>query len=90
MDAVLDIVVAPDGTWRWKDEEELEEWLARGRFTAAEVEAIRADGRKVAADLDAGRRWWSGEWARGRRIPPCPCPSCRTGGSTRGDRCRVA
>jgi hypothetical protein len=63
MDNVLDIVIAPDGSWRWKDEEELELWRARGRFTQAEVDAIRADGIRVAAELDAGRRWWSDEWA---------------------------
>src|SRR5918992_2941018 len=63
MDNVLDIVIAPHGSWRWKDEEELELLRARGRFTQAEVDAIRADGIRVAAELDAGRRWWSDEWA---------------------------
>lgn len=62
-DHVLDIVVAADGTWRWKDDEELEQWAARGRFTSDELAAIRGQGARVAVELDAGRRWWSDSWA---------------------------
>jgi Protein of unknown function (DUF402) len=29
MDSVLDIVVARDGAWRWKDAEELDDWQRR-------------------------------------------------------------
>ena len=32
-DLALDIVVEPDGAWRWKDVEELGPCLARGRIT---------------------------------------------------------
>ena len=62
-DLELDIVISPNGTWRWKDDELLDAWVERGRWTAAEVAEIRAEGARVAADLDAGRRWWSDEWA---------------------------
>jgi hypothetical protein len=62
-DLELDIVIALDGSWRFKDDEELEPWIERGRWTREEVEAIRAEGRRVGAELDAGRRWWSDRWA---------------------------
>jgi Protein of unknown function (DUF402) len=73
LDNVLDIVIAPDGTWRWKDLEELDDWLARGRFTREELEGIRAEGERVAAELDAGRRWWS-EWGTWKPDPGWPLP----------------
>lgn len=77
-DHELDLVVQPDGSWRFKDEEHLETWVALGRWTPAEVAAIRAEGDRVAAELDAGRRWWSEDWARwepepdwrGGELPP--------------------
>jgi len=62
-DHELDIVLAPDGAWEWKDEELVEPWIERGRWTAEQVAAIRAEGARVAAEFEAGRRWWSDEWA---------------------------
>jgi Protein of unknown function (DUF402) len=63
-DHELDIVIQPDGSWRFKDEEWLGEWVRLGRWTDAEVAAIRAEGARIAAALDAGERWWSDDWAR--------------------------
>lgn len=65
----LDLWVAPDGRWRYKDDELLDGWVDRGRWTADEVAGIRAEGARVAADLDAGRRWWSGAWTRWKPDP---------------------
>jgi predicted RNA-binding protein associated with RNAse of E/G family len=47
LDHVLDILVAPEGTWRWKDEDELEEAMQLGLFTATEAGHIRAEGERV-------------------------------------------
>ena len=74
-DLELDIVVAVDGRWRYKDDEKLEHWVARGRWDSAEVDAIRAEGRRIAAELDAGRRWWSDEWASWQPDPSWLVPS---------------
>jgi hypothetical protein len=74
-DLELDLVVAPDGSWRFKDDEELEPWVERGRWTAEEVVAIRAEGARLAAELDAGRRWWSDEWATWEPDPAWPAPT---------------
>lgn len=62
-DLELDIVIAPDGSWEFKDDENLEPWIERGRWTAAEVVEIRAEGARIASELEAGRRWWSDDWA---------------------------
>jgi hypothetical protein len=62
-DLELDIWVPLAAPWEWKDEELLEQRVREGRFTAEQVEEIRAEGARVAAELDAGRRWWSDDWA---------------------------
>jgi Protein of unknown function (DUF402) len=77
-DHELDVVLEPGGNWRFKDEEWLDEWVRLGRWTPSEVAAIRAEGDRIAAELDAGRRWWNQGWAdwtpnpawRGGDLPP--------------------
>lgn len=74
-DLELDIVVRLDGSWMFKDDDELEPWIERGRWTAEEVAAIRAEGARVAANLEAGRRWWREEWASWQPDPDWPAPT---------------
>jgi Protein of unknown function (DUF402) len=62
MDLELDIWIPEGGSWEWKDLDQLEERVRDGRFTREEVEEITADGLRIAADLDAGRRWWDERW----------------------------
>lgn len=68
-DLELDIWVPDDGPWQWKDRELLEQRVREGRFTPEQAAHTRAEAARVAADLDAGRRWWdqsgfaSGAWA---------------------------
>jgi hypothetical protein len=62
-DLELDLVVSLDGTWTYKDDELLERWVERGRWSPAEIAAIRREGAAVGDELDAGRRWWSDDWA---------------------------
>ena len=63
LDHVLDIVVKPDGTWHWKDEDELKEAVALGLFTDREALEIRAEGERVIASLPgllpSGWEGWS-------------------------------
>lgn len=74
LDHELDIWIPEGERWRWKDEELLEASVAAGRFTRDEVAAIRAEGARVAADLDAGRRWWSDGWKRWEPDPAWAVP----------------
>ena len=61
-DHELDVVVPVDGPWRWKDDELLDRRVREGRFTHEQVERFRAEGRRIAAMLDAGERWWDDAW----------------------------
>lgn len=53
-DHVLDIWVAPDGTWNWKDEDEFTDAVAVGRFTTRQADEIRREGERVIARIEAG------------------------------------
>lgn len=54
-DQFLDIKVAPDRSWQWKDEDELEEAIGAGRLTQDDADAIRREGESVIPDIEAGR-----------------------------------
>jgi hypothetical protein len=62
-DLELDIWVPAAGGWEWKDAEVLDERIREGRYTAEQVEETWAEGRRVVAELEAGRRWWDPAWA---------------------------
>jgi len=62
-DLELDIWIPAGGGWAWKDADVLEHRIAEGRFTREQVDATWLEGRRVAAELDAGRRWWDPRWA---------------------------
>jgi hypothetical protein len=48
-DHALDVLVEPDGTWRWKDEDDLAECVRLGIFTPEEAAAVRTEGERVIA-----------------------------------------
>ncbi len=60
-DHELDIVVPVDGPWSFKDDEMMEQRVREGRYSAAEVAGIRAQGRALAEMLDARATWWDPE-----------------------------
>ena len=60
-DHALDIVVAPDGTWEWKDEDDFAEARALGAFDDEEAAAIRAEGERV-----LGAKPWPTGWEEWR------------------------
>jgi hypothetical protein len=74
-DLELDIVVELDGSWRFKDDERLEQWIERGRWSAAEVATIRREGVTIAEELAAGRHWWSDDWAAWEPDPAWEVPA---------------
>ena len=63
-DHVLDIEVAPDGQWWWKDEDEFEAACRIGRFTRQESDAVRRVGEAAAAAIDAQAWPFDSEWSR--------------------------
>lgn len=53
-DWTLDIVAAPDlSSWRWKDEDELEEGMRVGLYDEADEKRIRAAGAEVIALIES-------------------------------------
>jgi hypothetical protein len=76
-DLELDIWIPLDRPWEWKDEELLAQRVREGRFTDDQVAEIRAEGERIARELDAGRRWWDQTWAAWAPDPSWPTPSFR-------------
>ncbi len=78
-DLFLDIVVNPDRSWRWKDEDELVEAVLVGRLDADRARDIRAEGERVATMIDAGEWPFTPEAAMWRPEPEWPIPELPTG-----------
>jgi predicted RNA-binding protein associated with RNAse of E/G family len=57
----LDLIVEPDMTSRWKDEDEAEAALAAGHLTQAELTTARATGDAILCDL-SGWLELIGDW----------------------------
>ena len=58
-DLQLDLLIAPDGTLRWKDVEDLAPALASGRMDRAQLDAVLEAAANVADALERGNRWWT-------------------------------
>jgi hypothetical protein len=71
-DQELDIVVRPDGSWEWKDEDEMNDWVQRGRFTRDEVADIRAEGERVLAEWPFPTGWEEWEPDPSWEVPELP------------------
>ena len=69
-DHELDIWVEPDGSWRWKDELDLEEAVEAGVFSADQAASFRAEGERVIAEWPFPTGWE--EWCAN---PSWPVPS---------------
>ena len=78
-DHELDIWVAADGTWEWKDVDVVEERVREGRFDAGKAAEIRAAGDAVAAALERGTMPWSREWRTWESDPHWPVPELPEG-----------
>jgi hypothetical protein len=48
-DWALDVVIEPDGAWRWKDEDDFAYAQELGVFGAAAAAEVRAEGERVIA-----------------------------------------
>lgn len=72
-DQTLDVTIAPDRSWQWKDEDEFATVAGHPMFWSwDEADAIRAEGRKVIADAQAGRFPFDGSWCDFRPDPAWP------------------
>jgi hypothetical protein len=74
MDHALDVWIGPDGSWTWKDEDDLSEAEALGVFTPQEAAEVRAEGDRVLA----ARPWPTG-WEDWRPDPRWQLPELPPG-----------
>ena len=70
MDLMLDVVVEPDLSWRWKDHAEFDEIVQRGLFDGALAERVLAEaGVRVIADIEHARSPFDEPWPSWRPDP---------------------
>jgi hypothetical protein len=77
-DNSLDVVVAPEFAWRWKDEDQTQHWEDMGVFTRADTESFYAAGREVIADVEARRFPFDGSYLDYRPDPQWGIPQFHT------------
>jgi hypothetical protein len=75
VDQDLDILVQPDRSWQWKDEEEFLERLAiPEHYWVADEAAVRAEGERVVKIIEAGEFPFDGTWCDFRPDPQWTMP----------------
>ena len=77
MDLMLDILVSPDRTWRWKDQDEFDSVIAAGLYDEATVLAVRREAESVIRKIEAHAPPFDAAWldwqpSPGWRIPVLP------------------
>jgi predicted RNA-binding protein associated with RNAse of E/G family len=74
-DHCLDVLIPPGrSTWTWKDEDELEEAVGRGIFSAEQAARFRAEGERAAARIIGGQPPFDRDWSGWRPDPEWPVP----------------
>ena len=68
----LAVVIAPDGTWCYKNERELDYAVEIGRLTQEEGDAIRAEGKRVVSEIDDIVAVCPDDWIRSFEHLPHP------------------
>ncbi|MDG4767218.1 DUF402 domain-containing protein [Solwaraspora sp. WMMD406] len=76
VDQDLDVVIRPDRSWTWKDEEEFVERLAfPEHYWVRDEAAVRAEGRRVITIAEAGEFPFDGTWCDFRPEPSWSPPA---------------
>jgi Protein of unknown function (DUF402) len=79
MDLVLDLIIDPDRSWRWKDEDELATWVARGACAPELAERIREEGLAVARRAERNEPPFCEPWPEWRPDPSWEVPELPAG-----------
>jgi hypothetical protein len=81
-DHELDLWIDSDGSWRWKDEQDLEFAVEAGVFTSEQAAAFRAEGEGVLAEWPFPTGWESWQPDPSWPLPVAPGDwAARSGGS---------
>ena len=73
-DHAHDVQIAADRAWNWNDEDEFALVQRRGVFSLAEAEAIRAEGERVVAAVEANQSPFDAGWERWQPDPAWATP----------------
>ena len=80
VDHCLDVLIPPDrSTWTWKDEDELEEAVAKGIFSSQEAAEFRAEGERAVRRIVDGEPPFDRAWSGWRPDPAWPVPTLPPG-----------
>jgi hypothetical protein len=79
MDMMLDVVVEPDLTWRWKDEDEFADLVDRGLVDAATGDRVRREGEAVICRVERRTAPFSEPWPWWRPDPAWARPELPAG-----------
>ena len=79
MDLALDVIVAADRSWRWKDEDELETFVERGAFGRELPQRLRDEGLRVARKAELNEPPFSEPWHDWRPDPVWKHPELPSG-----------
>jgi predicted RNA-binding protein associated with RNAse of E/G family len=80
VDHLLDVLISADRSeWSWKDEDELEEAVARGVYTGEQAEAFRAAGERGLRHVLDRAPPFDRDWSTWRPDPAWPTPELREG-----------
>lgn len=85
MDLALDVVIHVDGSWRWKDEDELAIFVERGVFDEALAARAREEGLRVVRGAERNEPPFDEPWPDWRPDPSWPSPELPEGWH---ERCR--
>jgi hypothetical protein len=79
MDLVLDVLIDPDRSWRWKDEDELETFVEMGVLDEALADRARAEGLRVAGRAERNEPPFDEPWPDWRPDPGWATPELSAG-----------
>jgi Protein of unknown function (DUF402) len=79
MDWALDLIIDPDGSWRLKDEDELETFVRRGVIDAAHADELREEALAVAGRAERGEPPFCDPWHEWRPDPDWTLPELPSG-----------
>jgi hypothetical protein len=79
LDHELDVIVEFDGSWRWRDEDELAEAIGRGVIPAKEEPRLRGDGKNGVRRILDREPPFDQDWSDWRPDPAWPVPALPEG-----------
>jgi len=79
LDHELDVIVEFNGSWRWKDEDELAEAISRGLLPAEDEPRLRSEGERAVRRIVEREPPFDRDWSDWRPDPAWPVPALPEG-----------